>query len=80
MVHVAVAVNISSVDSNIECFSNLWWNEFVKMDRGICVANTAMSTISLMKDSDSKRFYPEPDVVEHNRLYKQRVLFRTWCS
>jgi hypothetical protein len=40
---------ISSIDSNIECFSNLWWNKFVNMDRGICVANTAMSTISSMK-------------------------------
>jgi hypothetical protein len=41
--------DISSVDSNIECFSNLWWNKFVNMDRGICVTNNAMSTISSMK-------------------------------
>ena len=40
--------NISSVDSNIECFSNLWWNKFVNMDRGICVANNAMSPMSSM--------------------------------
>jgi hypothetical protein len=26
---------------------------------------------------NSKRFYPEPDVVEYNILYKQKVLFRT---
>jgi hypothetical protein len=41
--------NISSIDPNIECFSNLWWNKFVNMDRRICVANNAMSTISSMK-------------------------------
>ncbi len=41
--------DISCVDSNIECFSTLWCNKFVNMDRGICVANKAVSTISLMK-------------------------------
>jgi hypothetical protein len=38
--------NISRIDSNIECFSNLWWNKFVNIDRGICIVSNAMSTIS----------------------------------
>ncbi len=42
---------IWSIDSNIECFSNLLWNEFVNMDRGICVADNAIATISSMKQS-----------------------------
>ncbi len=41
--------NISSIDSNIKCFSNLLWNKFVNMDRGICVADNAISTISSMR-------------------------------
>ncbi len=41
--------NISSVGSNIECFSNLLWNKFVNMDRGICVTDNAIATNSSMK-------------------------------
>jgi hypothetical protein len=44
-----VLCNISRIDSNIECFSNLWWNKFANIDRGICIANNPMSTISSMK-------------------------------
>ncbi len=43
------AVIFQALIPTLNAFSNLWWNKFVNMDMGICVADNAMSTISLMK-------------------------------
>jgi hypothetical protein len=42
------AVIFQALIPTLNASQNLWWNKFVNINRGICVASSAMSTVSSM--------------------------------